>query len=132
MGDTIDAKSGEQVLDVLISKHLPAVIPEVGFLEDYSTFPTRVLLDISCDTIEKVAKQMCRAAGPGGVEAIALQHWILCIGKENTAFRKVVAAFTSWMANDSPPWAAYRTFMSNFLVELDKCPCAQPLCIYEV
>ena len=55
-GDVIDVKSGERVLDVLISKHPLAVIPDAEILEDYAYVPALVPLDISCDTIEKVTK----------------------------------------------------------------------------
>ena len=43
-----------------------------------------------------------------------------------------MAAGTNWLANTSPPWAAYRAAMANRLVALDKQPGTRPVGIGEV
>ncbi|KAI2506095.1 hypothetical protein MHU86_8326 [Fragilaria crotonensis] len=43
-----------------------------------------------------------------------------------------MAAWTNWLANTSPPWAAYRAVMANRLVALDKQPGTRPVGIGEV
>eukprot|EP00957_Ditylum_brightwellii_P181560 13829941-Ditylum_brightwellii.AAC.1 len=37
-----------------------------------------------------------------------------------------------WLANRSPPWAAYRALMACRLVALDKCPGTRPVGIGEI
>ena len=130
--DDIDSKSGLPVLDVLKSKHPEAVIPQPETLEDYDTVPSFTPLDITACTIESVARRMSGGAGPGGVDSMALQGWLLRFGKESIGLREAIASFTCWMANDSPPWAAYRAFMSNRLIALDKCPGVRPVGVGEV
>ena len=45
--------------------------------------------------------------------------------------QKALADFTSWIANESPPWAAYRALRSGRLVALDKSPGVRPVGIGE-
>ena len=75
---------------------------------------------------------MSGGAGPGGIDSLILQNWLLRFGKESNQLRESIASVTRWLANDSPPWAAYRALMSNRLVALDKCPGVRPVGIGEV
>ena len=75
---------------------------------------------------------MAGAAGAGGTDAIALQHWTLRFGVESMKLREALAQFARWLANGSPPWAAYRVFLPNRLCGLDKCPGVRPLGIGEI
>ena len=131
-GSDIDKKSGTRVLDVLHSKHPEAVIPDAAVLEEYAVVPAMKDLDVTCDTVTKVAGELSGAGGPGGVDAVALQHWLLRFGKDSFALREAVAEFTRWMANSTPPWAAIRAIMANRLMALDKCPGVRPVGIGEI
>ena len=131
-GDDIDVKSGLPVREVLASKHPPAVSPPIEELEPYEVVPVMPSLDITVDVVEKIAKKMSGAAGPGGTDAIALQHWLLRFGVESALLREAVASFARFMANGSPPFAAYRAIVSNRLVALDKCPGVRPLGVGEI
>ena len=51
-----------------------------------------------------------------------LRNWLLCFGCASKEFIVVVASLADWMANSSPPWAAYHTLMECHLVALDKRP----------
>ena len=51
-----------------------------------------------------------------------LRNWILCFGFASEELRVVVASLADWMANSSPPWAAYCALMACRLVALDKRP----------
>eukprot|EP00978_Attheya_sp_CCMP212_P038941 scaffold198092_cov45-Attheya_sp.AAC.1 len=64
----------------LRSKHPPARIPEVEDLEEYDTLPEFVRVDITDETVEKVVRRLSGAAGPGGTDAMSLQHWLLRFG----------------------------------------------------
>ena len=128
----VDSKTGKPVLEVLQSKHPPAVIPPVEELEDYEVVPDMLELDITADTVTEVAAKLSGAGGPGGVDAIALQQWLLKYGVQNHSLREAVAEFTRWMANDTPPWAAIRALMANRLMALDKCPGVRPVGIGEI
>ena len=101
--DDLDSKTGLPVLEVLQSKHPDAVIPSPEVLEDYASVPSFVILDITACTVEGVARQMSGGAGPGGVDSIALQSWLLRFEKESIGLREAIASFTRWMANDTPP-----------------------------
>ena len=132
--DVVANKDGTEttVEEVLKSKHPEAVEPGVGVLEEYPEVPELVTLDVTADTVAKVAAKLSGAAGPGGVDAIGLQQWLLKYGVSSTLLREAVAEFTRWMANFSPPWAAYRAIMANRLIALDKCPGVRPVGIGEI
>ena len=49
-----------------------------------------------------------------------------------SGYKEAVASFSRWLANDSPPWAAYRAIMANRLVALDKYPEVRRLAIGEI
>ena len=132
--DVVANKDGTEttVEEVLKSKHPEAVEPGVGVLEEYPEVPELVTLDVTADTVAKVAAKLSGAAGPGGVDAMGLQQWLLKYGVSSTLLREAVAEFTRWMANFSPPWAAYRAIMANRLIALDKCPGVRPVGIGEI
>ena len=107
-GET-DEKTGETIFDVLKSKHPAARVPEASEMEDYDILPDFVDVDITEDIVEQVARRLSGSAGPGGSDAQAIQQWLLRFGGASQELRRAVAKFVSWMANDSPPWAAYRS-----------------------
>eukprot|EP00957_Ditylum_brightwellii_P159057 12105723-Ditylum_brightwellii.AAC.1 len=43
-----------------------------------------------------------------------------------------MAAWTDWLSNSSPSWAAFRVLMGCRLVALDKCPGTRPVGIREI
>ena len=71
------------------------------------------------------------ASGALGAEAMELRNWLLHFGCASEEFRVVVASLADWMANSSPPWAAYRALMAFCLVALDKRPGVCPVDIGE-
>ena len=88
-------------------------------------------MDITEDIVEQVARRLSGSAGPGGSDAQAIQQWLLRFGGASQELRRAVAKFVSWMANDSPPWAAYRAIKAGRLIGLDKCPGVRPVGIGE-
>jgi hypothetical protein len=87
---------------------------------------------ITQDNVEAVSSRLSGAAGPGGTDAVELSNWLLWFGREFEALREEMAAWINWLANTSPPWAAYRALMANCLVALDKQPGTRPVGIGEV
>ena len=78
-----------------------------------------------------VASKLSGIAGALGAEAMEQLNWLLrfrCASKE---FRVVVARRDDWMANSSPPWAAYCALMACRIVVLDKRPGVCPVGIGE-
>ena len=120
-------KTGRPVLDVLKSKHPPLRDPtelgsEDGVFEPYPALPKAMPLCITQDVVETVASKLSGAAGPGGTDGEELKSWLLWYGSHSQSLRDEFAIFTNWLANDHPPWAAYRAFMACRLVALDKQP----------
>ena len=70
-------------------------------------------------------------SGPGGTESETLQGWIIKFGKHSKKLRISVEYFVDWMENYSPPWAAYRDFMSGLPIALDELPVVRPVGIGE-
>ena len=58
-----------------------------------------------------VASKISGAAGTLGEEAIDMINWILRFGCALEGLKVVVAVLADWMANSSPPWAAYCTLI---------------------
>ena len=132
-----DTKSGRKVIDVLREKHPEMMIPgldEEGWasFESYDECLNSVPVDCTEETVEEVAGKLSGGAGPGSVDAIAMKNWLLRHGRPSQVLREELAAWTEWLCNETPPWAAYRAMMSCRLVALDKCPGVRPLGIGEI
>jgi hypothetical protein len=131
MPDENDDKTGDSVATVLESKHPDARVPNVSFLPTFPNTPDFMDLDITEDSVEKVAGRLSGSAGLGGTDAQALSHWLLKFGTASRKLRVALAGLASWMANEFPPWAAYRALMSGRLLALDKCPGVRPVGVGE-
>jgi hypothetical protein len=130
-------KTGRPVIDVLLLKHPdlrepPSVGSATGAFEPHDDVPTAMTVDITADDIEAIATRLSGAAGPGGADAVDLRNWLPRFGKESEALRDEMARWAAWLANDHPPWAAYRALMAARLVALDKQPGVRPVGIGEV
>ena len=88
-------------------------------------------VDITDATVDTVARQLSGSAGPGGVESISLQHWLLGFGVASLGLRQIFGEFGYCMTNGRPSWVAYRALMLGRLIGLDKCPGVRPLGVGE-
>ena len=82
--------------------------------------PETVPLDFTEDDVTWVASNLSDAVGVLGAKVIELSNWLLCFGCESEEIRAIVARMSDWMANSSPPWAAYCALIACCLVVLDK------------
>ena len=135
--DDLCSKAGRPVLAILQEKHPelrdpPTVGLPDGAFEPYPSCPTPIPVLVTAEDVEAIAPRLSGAAGPGGTDAVDLRNWLLRFGRESEAFRMEMAAWTNWLANTHPPWAAYRAIMSSRLVALDKQPGTRPVGIGEV
>ena len=135
--DDLCSKAGRPVWQVLQEKHPALRDPETvgavdGAFEPYPDLPAPVPVAITQDDVEAISSRLSGAAGPGGTDAVDLANWLLRFGRESEALREEMAAWANWLANTSPPWAAYRAMMANRLVALDKEPGTRPVGIGEV
>ncbi|KAI2493136.1 hypothetical protein MHU86_21397 [Fragilaria crotonensis] len=135
--DDLCSKAGRPVWQVLQEKHPalrdPTSVGDAdGAFEPYPDLPAPVPVCITQDDVEAISSRLAGAAGPGGTDAVDLANWLLRFGRESEALREEMAAWTNWLANTSPPWAAYRAVMANRLVALDKQPGTRPVGIGEV
>ena len=101
--------------------------PACTAFKEYEEVPETVPLDFTKDDVMWVASKLSGAAGALGAEATELHNWLLCFGCASEEFRVVVARLADWMANYSPPWAAYRALMACSLMALDKRPEVLPM-----
>ena len=84
--------------------------------------PIFIPVDITEEAVKLVAHKLLGSSGPGGTELEALQGWILKFGEDSKILRTSVETFVDWLTNGSPPWTAYRVFMSGRLIALYKQP----------
>ena len=96
-------------------------------LETYKEAPIFIPIDITEEAVESVARKLLRSSGPGGTDSEALQGWLLKFEEDITRLHTRVVTFIDWLANASPPWAAYGAFMSGQLNALDKQPGVHPV-----
>ena len=105
-------KNRRPVAEVLREKHLEMRVPPVenpacADFEEYEDVPETVPLDFMEDDVTWGASKLSGAAGALGAEAMELRNWLLHFGCASEEFRVVVTSVADWMANSSPPWAAY-------------------------
>ena len=110
----------------------PMENPACAAFEEYEGVPETVPLDFTEDDVTWVASTLSGAAGALGAEAMELRNWLLRFGCASEELRVVVASLADWMADSSPPWAAYHTLMACSLVTLNKRPGVRPVGIREM
>ena len=131
-------KTGQPVWEVMDGKHPYMRIPDPQNPDCHSLptyaegVPDCVPVFASSETVEDMAAKLSGGAGPSGVEAVQLKHWLLHFGRASAELREEMAEWVNWLANTAPPWAAYRATMARRLVALDKQPGVRPLGIGEV
>ena len=119
----IDSKTGRPGMEFPRDKQ-PAMRtqdladPECSYFEEYKEDPDVAPLEISEEDVIWVARKLSGAAGQSGTDVMAFQSWLLCFFQESASLEEEMAAWTDWISNDSPPWAAYRTIMTAQLVAL--------------
>ena len=101
-------------------------------LETYEETTIFIPADITEEAVESAARKLSGSSGPGGTNLEALQGWLLKFGDDSTRLRTSMEAFMEWLANGSPPWAAYCAFMSGLLIALDKNPGVRPVSVGEM
>ena len=88
-------------------------------------------MDCPVDAVEAVARKLTGGAGCSSVDAALLRNMLLRHGRASAELREELSAWARWLANTSPPWAAYRAMRQGRLVALDKQPGVRPLGIGE-
>jgi hypothetical protein len=106
--------------------------PNRGSFEPYRDVPEPVPIEITGNVVEDIATRLSGGAGPGSTDAVDLENWLLRFGAESEILRDSLSGLAKWLANDHPPWAAYRALMACRLVALDKSPGMRPVGIGEV
>jgi hypothetical protein len=129
--DDFDEKYWLTINAVLQSKHPETTTPHKFTIHQYESTPDFVNVDITQDTVDQVAHNLSGSAGLEGVDSHAVSHWLLAFGKTRETLRHSLANFANWLANNLPPWAAYRAMWSGRLLALDKMPGVRPICIGE-
>ena len=125
-------KTGDQVMEVIRTKHPEARKPTAASLDSYPGCPPELTpVDITEDTVTAVAGRLSEGAGPGGTDSVSLQHWLLRFGAVRAELRLIVGDFVEWLGNGRPPWAAYWALMSARLIALDKQPGTRPVGVGE-
>ena len=109
----------------------PVENPVCISFEEYEDMPEIVSLEFTEDEVPRVASMLSGAAGALGAETIELHNWFLHLGCASEELRVVVDRIADWMANSSPPWAAYHALIAFFLVAFDKSPVVHPVVIGE-
>ena len=94
--------------------------------------PIFIPVDITEEPVGLEAQKRLGSSGPRGTDLEALQGWLMKFGEDSTRLRKSVEIFVYWLSNGSPPWAAYRAFMSGCLIALYKQPGVRPVGVGEM
>ncbi|KAL7526156.1 hypothetical protein ACHAXR_001349 [Thalassiosira sp. AJA248-18] len=124
------SKTGLPVIDVLRSKHHEAVIPPAANFDEYPADPDGMEfmpMYFWEEQIAKAATRLTGGAGPCGMEGIQLKKWLLRHEVHSERLRSEMAQWVSWLANESPPYAAYRALNCSRELPADKRPGVCPL-----
>ena len=133
------SKSGRVIVDVLRDKHPEMWNPDPNLsdpnrvaFEPYPSVPKSVGKTVTEDVVEIVAAKLGGSAGLSGTDAVDCSKWLLRFGDESKVLRGIIASMTTWLANESPSFAAYRGFVACRLLALDKLPGTRPIGIGEI
>ena len=77
-------------------------------------------MDITEDVIKPYTQNLLESLGPGGTHLESLQELLLKRGEDNKRICTSVEFFVDWLANQRPPWEAYRAFMSGSVILIGK------------
>ncbi len=134
--DDVDPKTGKSVLEVLKSKHPSLRIQDITQdkykLDKYNFVPQPLDLHITENDVKLMAPQLHGSGGPTSLDSSLLTDLLLRYGISSTALRTEMANWSEWLANESPPWAAYRATMATRAVAFNKFPYVRPLSIGEL
>ena len=135
--DDLCSKARIPVLEVLKDKHPGMRQPDLEdpdnrTFQPFDNLPTLLPLVISADHVATAAAKLGGSGGPSQADSIAVTRWLLGFGAESEKLRTVLAKLCEWLANEHPPWAAYRALMACRLVALDKLPGTRPVGIGEI
>ena len=89
-------------------------------LKMYEVTTILIPVDITEEAVESVVRKLLGSSISGGTDSEALQVWLLKFREDSTRLRTSVETFVDCIANGSPPWVAYRAFMSCRMITLDK------------
>ena len=113
---SIDLKGKRvRVRDVLLEKHPEPQEPGAAAMPQYAKLPEMPTLDITAETIEKVAKELKGSAGPSGVHSLWWRPGALAGARgreERAAIREAVDALARRLANDVVPWEDVRALVA--------------------
>ena len=118
------------VLETLKTKHPEQRQPANEAPEEHADdgeMRESVPLLVGDDDVQITAGALSGAAGPSGVDAVHLQHWLLHFKLSSERLRHEAALWTEWLANEHLPWAAFRAFQASRLIALDKQPGVRPV-----
>ena len=130
--ETVCQWLGQTVRDTLLRLHPKAKVPPSHLLELRGNLPNLLTLDVGAGDAQTVASKLSGAPGLSDFDSYNLRICLLRFGRENELLREVVGDFIRYLSNTNPPWAAYRAFMSNRLIALDKLPGVRPIEIGEI
>mmetsp|Transcript_6981 Transcript_6981/g.15290 ORF Transcript_6981/g.15290 Transcript_6981/m.15290 type:complete len:118 (-) Transcript_6981:1657-2010(-) len=110
-------KTGCLVIEVLWEKHPDLRIPGLdnrdwASFEGYDECLDSVPVDCLGEIVGEMASKLRGGAGPGSVDAIAMENWLLRHGKSLQILREELAEWTAWLCNTMPPFATYHALMS--------------------
>ena len=130
--DSACTKTGRPVIDVLRSKHPEMQVPDLGAdgnlaYQPYESCPETVPLQCDAMGVEAIASKLSGAAGLDSVDAAMAKAMLTAYGRSSAELREELVEWAEWLANTSPPWAAYRAMMSRRLAGLDKQPGVRPV-----
>ena len=61
-------------------------------------------LDITDDTMTEVERKLSGGLGPGGLDLVSMQHWILQFGEGSAKLHLIFALITEWFVNKLFLW----------------------------
>ncbi len=127
MPDDPCTKTGRPVIKVLREKHPDLREPDLESednisFEKYPCFPDPV--PVQCDglNVENIAKTLGRAAGLDSIDEAMAKVMLLNYGRASARLREVLVWLAEWLANTSPPFAAYWGLLTRSMCALDKEP----------
>ena len=91
MPGDVDEKSGDLVSEIQESRYLVEKEVKISSNPIFKSYPELINIQVTEDSVEKVAKMLFGSAIPSGIDSVSMSSWLLKFGGVRTHFLRRIS-----------------------------------------